>query len=1245
MSFVWGPIPAAADAGGGGAVLVSIKVTPNPAFIRGAGTRQFTAIGSYNDGSAADVTASSTWASTATVVATVGAGTGLATGVAPGATTITATIGAVVGSALLTVTAGFVSVGNYQFVAAIEGWPYLMTDGDPAAAATAWAGTPWDGKPALGGMALEGMIEQTIDPFDPSPAGGEGGTLYLSFTPDEDDIIGIATHRTDAGGEAFLTSSIDVASASIPLSSTGSFPAAPGELCIGTETIGYSAIGGGAATVSQRGLYCPFGVSGDPHFGRHHRVATFNFTGPELKPVVTEHHRVWIGRQVGIWEHTKTGGVLNTMTQAKRLFAGIVVGVRDARGLTVLTLQSIRDTVNDTLLLRDQFSGQVREGIYLAVGGTFQLHESIETSGVPITHDAAALEVFVGAAGANQIEVGYHTLEELFSALNNWAVSERIAGNIVGTYQFSLSTTVDGEPTGEPGYRTKLVANIPTAASGFHGHFTFTGTGAGPFKAWSHMGFDTDEIDDEAEGNVSTSFLSPNAPIRWNLIKLVSPSSVVETESHEGTWQSQATKLPPEALNATGGDTSLSYGFLLFDNRVVFLVSQDSTDTTGNTFNVVGAMHTLGDPFPGNEQLRVFRRYGEAPIRLTQIFILADTFAALVTALLVSTGTAGYNDGGSGYDVLPYGLGCAVPETLLAGGTAEAFYERLLALPGGDLPKQVKIDKPKTFRDALSGDFLPQIAHLIWRIGTPGGSFNDGVLTIGHWVTPTIATATVSLTEGNKAAPADTADDQRSTSDLTNKWAKNVAKFEFARTFDGRYTDRILVIDPVSVDANGAAPVTIPTPNMDRAAVEASLEVFVPWFPTVSRPMRIVRRTIDLSLFYTSNVLDPCVIADDDVRDPTTGRRGSTRPGIIIRHAILLGGWIPGTDDVATPVGEVDIALLPVDRIVPWSPAARVDDTASAGGFSAGYNAGTKTLRLKVNGYSQSPDPQDETYFNPGYAIEVTQVDPDNPGSPLSWVDVIVSRSTTDIVLTTGLSVPAWDATKFYFVRPRAWASVTAAQRLAAFEADDADGLIQNLRAPFEYGATVNTIGSPPAAHTDRPERYATAADGDGVALDVGYEHGAARLLNNLVDHRTAISSPCMDNVVRAGSGTGKRLLVMLRRVHMNPQILTGGMEREVEVRGWFRSKTGGSTTMYVTLSRSKPAETPGEATRENVTFPSGAATVSWTTTSTASWTTAVVADLSTSPIDSDGNVWMSVEVSGDGECRGCPLVRMKERT
>lgn len=83
--------------------LSSISVSPKTSAIAPAGTQQFTAIGTYSDGSTANLTSSATWTSSAKTTATVSHG-GLATAVAVGAATIKATSGAVHGSATLTVT-------------------------------------------------------------------------------------------------------------------------------------------------------------------------------------------------------------------------------------------------------------------------------------------------------------------------------------------------------------------------------------------------------------------------------------------------------------------------------------------------------------------------------------------------------------------------------------------------------------------------------------------------------------------------------------------------------------------------------------------------------------------------------------------------------------------------------------------------------------------------------------------------------------------------------------------------------------------------------------------------------------------------------------------------------------------------------------------------------------------------------------------------------------------------------------
>ena len=90
----------------GGPVLASIAVTPiNPVISVGA-PQQFTATGTYSDGSHQDLTNSANWTSSIPSVATI-SNTGLATGVAPGSTTIQAAVGLINGSTSLTVTAGF----------------------------------------------------------------------------------------------------------------------------------------------------------------------------------------------------------------------------------------------------------------------------------------------------------------------------------------------------------------------------------------------------------------------------------------------------------------------------------------------------------------------------------------------------------------------------------------------------------------------------------------------------------------------------------------------------------------------------------------------------------------------------------------------------------------------------------------------------------------------------------------------------------------------------------------------------------------------------------------------------------------------------------------------------------------------------------------------------------------------------------------------------------------------------------
>lgn len=91
--------------GNGTATLQSIAVTPTSPSVPKGATQQFTAIGTYSDGTTKDLTSTVTWTSSKTTVATITTG-GLATALAQGSTTIKAASGGISGTTAMTVMPG-----------------------------------------------------------------------------------------------------------------------------------------------------------------------------------------------------------------------------------------------------------------------------------------------------------------------------------------------------------------------------------------------------------------------------------------------------------------------------------------------------------------------------------------------------------------------------------------------------------------------------------------------------------------------------------------------------------------------------------------------------------------------------------------------------------------------------------------------------------------------------------------------------------------------------------------------------------------------------------------------------------------------------------------------------------------------------------------------------------------------------------------------------------------------------------
>ena len=87
-------------------VLQSIAITPASPLLLTLSTRNFTAIGTYSDGSTPDISSQAAWNSSNTGVATIGASSGTATALLQGTTAITATLDGVSGTTSLRATGG-----------------------------------------------------------------------------------------------------------------------------------------------------------------------------------------------------------------------------------------------------------------------------------------------------------------------------------------------------------------------------------------------------------------------------------------------------------------------------------------------------------------------------------------------------------------------------------------------------------------------------------------------------------------------------------------------------------------------------------------------------------------------------------------------------------------------------------------------------------------------------------------------------------------------------------------------------------------------------------------------------------------------------------------------------------------------------------------------------------------------------------------------------------------------------------
>lgn len=1058
---------------------------------------------------------------------------------------------------------------TYRYVVAIEGYAFLLTNGDPGDLSPAWDGSAYDvaGVRGLGGLFVELDAEGMADPWVPFQGGGTC-TLRVVRT-NAADTFGVDTHRKLTGAETYLAATADRNDITIHVLSTTGFAAA-GEAFIGTECIAYTSLTATTFAGVTRGMYSPFQNSiGQPWAGFHRVGIAANRVN--LSPIVSQQPRTWLGKWVAVYVHRVVAGVLDDLANAHCVFAGKIDDLRDdATGATVLQLRHVLDTLGETTIGRDQFSAEVAEGLFLREFITLRM---FDWTSFPTASKGSHVLTVVGsgATGTDQINAGYYSLGAICEFISVWLAGELAAGNIYGSYWMA-------SPVPSPnGLRTKLYYEIPNAGSThvkfelqmpallamFLGYTDYSASFAD--QALRVTIAPTSSIESNTAYRREGSTLPLRTIIAHQEVNVLGRALEIGLENEVGTFVDQFADMP-----VTGGapqSHGLPWGIFSFNDAGFIMAAKDGS-------NLRFALTVFGflPGAPGVDPLAslVVGIDQTAPIVLKQIVAISATFATLVKKLFYSSGTLHFNH--PSFDVLSYGLGANIPGSLL-GPDFEASID---ALPGAGASLFVYADKAMKLSEVLSSDLILRWAFPRWRQGRLG---------FAAWQIPTPDNAVAALTEHTKARPAATTTNDRAATVLSSELQYSIITVRYNRlsiaTED--YKSFLTFEDATAVDDGGGEgkPLTIKARNVYAELVGSGpgIEQIAPDFlaqaTLFTRPFRKLSLSIGPALYEQVAPGDVVTITDSFARDPTTGLRGlSARAALVIRARYNRGGAQLGNPMGVAAQGEVEVLLAPDQaRIAAYAPAAELDRAADGGGFAHGYNPTTKTLRCITHQYSETTEPRDAARFANGDKILVVEIDPAVPSAPLLWFRTVNGTPVNDdIVLNTALTSPTYDGTLAYRVTFDHYATQTATQRQLCSQADDATGQIEALAAPYQFSAGTSAVAFTAYDPTLPIELIPDVSYGDGKALDVGHEAALAQLANNLVDYRTAHHSAALNNFEMVSAASGTYRLLAFYPVFLTAEV-QGSVSRSLAVAPFLRSDGLFVRSVRISLCNAPPSE------------------------------------------------------------------------
>lgn len=1110
----------------------------------------------------------------------------------------------------------------YCYVLVLEGYDYLLTDhADAEAVVTAWAATDWSA--CLPGLRVGGPISQRFKPWQTDL---DVQTLQVSVVPDEGDTFGRAVFKAKATYNTRLTQTFQPAadgSGVMNVKSTTGLGAS-GSIYVGGQKHDYSSKTATTLTLSPNGAsaHSPFTAQSGNHLGVPAPVPQ-NVNGDVAAPPrASSAPTRWTGRKAALYIHRIVDGVLDTKAQAQLEFAGVIRDISDAEdGSTVLEFEDMRAKIRDAVILQDQWIGHVKPGVRLIAGTRLEASELPE-SGSALT-SAAFTVVSSGAAGANQINAGTYEIEALRSALTAWLAAD---ATLVGEWNFAV------RGGGDAGVRFEISARFAsgatrrlwlksTSANIFEMlGFSSGGTGAG---AGEYRAFVTAEdnwflvqgwaIDD----SLYSTIVSGRAPYKAKFLQnpkfgtLSAESVVLETST--GTFFNQLSYLPPALRLFTS--LAETWGIFQVGNGVYLGRLDDATHISGLSRDIVTLRYVDSPDDPLNDGLAINSEEDRLAVR--QCLLLEGSFTDIVTKLIASIpgGTSGVNH--TTYDVFPWGAG--VPWSLLGDNWVNSCNALEEALNSKSITALVT--QPTRLLDVLISEFALRGAWMRWK---------DEGYQLATLPTPNATTADHDFDETNKADPGDTSSAGRTVTQITNEYLRNIIKLEYARDATGKYRRSVTAIEQASVtEYGGSAAKTIQAVNSfgEEQGAGASVEEMIASlvskvFPKFAKPLCVVRRSIAPTLFHVVPG-DTGTFSDVFARDPTSGERG-----VANRACVVLSVSYDRGSDGGQLSGEVELLVGGEDRHYAMAPAAEID-TAYSGTidgivFVNGYSAAGTAIKLKDHAYSRAADALDVTRFAATDALRIVRLDDGVSGDAWSRTASTVDAVDGYIILSAALTSPAWTsaATERYRVQYQNYSACTASQRLRAFQADDSDGLIQDLAEPNTYGEQQwQSFGSPMLSSL--PILPAAAEYwGDGKPFHAGLLHDISLFNNNLPNYRCAPNMPVMLNAACSKTTISVYVPVFFFPVFIGPAA-TAGLTRKLMVAPMIKTSNASNTcSVRVTTSASPPI---AGGTAFSYTGPTKS--VTFTTTST---TLAEATAQSLTPMRGDGGgsiTWLSVEL------------------